>query len=60
MAYAADTGGLSADSILTFEDLEVDPFYSSDGDTPLQVWKHSDYIRDLLKKRAQTMPGLRL
>jgi hypothetical protein len=40
MAYAADTGGLSADSILTFEDLEVDPFYSSDGDTPLQVWKH--------------------
>jgi hypothetical protein len=44
MAYAADNDGLSADSILTFEDLEV--------------WKHSDYIQDLLKKRAPDQAGI--
>jgi hypothetical protein len=59
MVDSADTDGLSADSILTFEDLEVDPFYNTDGHALSPVWKHSDYIRDLLKKRAPDQDGIK-
>lgn len=43
----------SADSTLTFEQMEVDPFYHPDDlGNPSPVWKHSDYIRGLLKNQA--------
>jgi hypothetical protein len=59
MAGPEDSQGHSADSQLTLEGRKANPFYNSDGEAPSPVWKHSDYIRDLLTKRAPDQDGVK-
>jgi len=58
MAQSTVSEGRSADSTLTFDQMEVVPFYNtSDRKEPAPVWKHSDYMRDILAKKNPDKVG---
>jgi hypothetical protein len=52
MPKPTETDDRSADSTLTFDQLEVDPFYNTDDSKkPSPVWRHSDYIYVIIKNQ---------
>jgi hypothetical protein len=54
-----ESDGISAENFLTFDQMQVDPFYNTDDPKePSPVWKHSDYVRDLIKNQKPDKDGI--